>query len=106
MNYKHSQATINYAKEILEIIEECPDVTSTSFHKLCGLIMENDKQLMSEAMGIDNPYWEKNVVPIFMDYLKNQPSQYNSGYVMQEAICDYLQPMIQELFNRLTDEDN
>ena len=109
MNYKHSQATIAYAKEFLSLygIARTIDNNSiTSMHHICGLILENDKSLMSEATGIDNPFWEKRVVPILVNYLKDQPNQINLGRVMEDAIREYLSPMIQELFNRLTDEDN
>jgi hypothetical protein len=117
---------MNYSKETLKFISSLVreyakfekldnaydinlnSIPESELEEFSSLLMQHDNVLASEATGLDNPNYEKSMLPALTNFLKN-PNKDNEIEYMQtwrEGIADYFKNTFYSLIENALREYN
>lgn len=109
-------AAMNYSEEVLKFakhlvfhyakydsntyILHISDISDFDLHKFAAIIMTSDDAYANEATSYDNPWYEKNMLPALLKYLRNSTDrdkeiEFNKAW--REGITKFFEEKMQEL---------
>lgn len=109
-----NKSSYSYARDVVEFYAKYDSSNDEYFlkvdklpepdvYELCALIMQENRDMSSEALGPDNPMFERSILPSLLCYMKNSTDKDNEIEFLRsikDSVVHYFSSKMQNIIDQ------